>query len=341
MGVAVDRADDPFQADVENVGEIKSQDPSLDHRDNSSFVATADLLSRNMKVRWAKDGTILTEGSGNFDQAAWELRTPRVALYQSWTANIDAGWTQWVLDTYKVPHTMIHNGDLQKGGLRSRFDSIILSSQSTNSILHGLRDGEWSPGRLGRGEVIALQRSEYTGGIGVGGLAQLENFVREGGTLIAFDAAADLPVQLFPLPLRSLISSSAATLEEAAPTGYYSPGSILRITVDSTNPMAFGMPPDAFAFSSGGQAYDITLLPEYNRGEREVRSVAKYASKDLLASGWISGEKAVLGKHILVDARYGKGHVILFGFRPQFRGQSFGTFKFLLNAIYLGSARPL
>ncbi len=341
MGVTVDRADSPFQVNVENVEQIESQDLSMDHRDNSSFLATADLLSRNVKVRWTGDGTILTAASAAFGQAAWELRTPRVALYESWTANIDAGWTQWVLDTYRVPHTLIHNGDFQKGALRSRFDTIILSSESTNSILHGMRDGERNPGIAGRSEEMALQRPEYTGGIGVSGLAQLENFVREGGNLIAFDAAADLPVQLFPLPLRSLISSSTTPREDRASTAYYSPGSILRIAVDSSNPLAFGMPPEAFAFSSGGQAYDITLLPEYNHGEREIRSVAKYASKDLLASGWISGEKAVLGKDILVDARYGKGHVILFGFRPQFRGQSFGTFKFLLNAIYLGSARPL
>ena len=341
MGVVVDRADNPFPADVENVEEIKLQEPSLDHRDNSSFTATADLLSRKIKVRWAKDGTILTEGSANFDQAAWELRPPCVALYESWTANIDTGWTQWVLDTYKVKYTIIHNSDFQNASLRSRFDSIILSSESTSGILHGTRDGEWSAGRAGRGEETMLQRPEYTGGIGVAGLAQLEKFVKEGGSLIAFDAAADLPVHLFPLPVHSSISNSASRRDDSAPTGFYSPGSILRITVDRSNPLAFGMPQEAYAFSSGGRAYDITLLPQYNRGEREVRSVARYASKDLLASGWISGEHAVLGKHILVDARYGKGHVILFGFRPQFRGQAFGTFKFLLNAIYLGSALPL
>jgi hypothetical protein len=341
MGVTVDRADDSFPADVENAIEVKQQDPSLDHRDNSSFLATADLLANNSRVRWAKDGKILTESSGNFDKATWELNTPRVALYESWTANMDTGWTQWVLDTYKVPHTRIHNEDFQKGNLRSRFDTIIFASQSTNSILHGTRDGERLAGRAGRGEDAAQQRPEYTGGLGVAGLAQLETFVREGGSLIAFDTAADLPVQLFPLPLRSLITASTESREDAAPTGYYSPGSILRITVDTSNPLAFGMPQEAYAFSSGGQAYDITLLPEYNKGEREVRSVAKYASKDLLASGWISGERAVLGKHIMIDARHGKGHVILFGFRPQFRGQSFGTFKFLLNAIYLASARRL
>ena len=94
------------------------------------------------------------------------------------------------------------------------------------------------------------------------------------------------------------------------------------------------MPKDAFAFTTGGQAWDISLFKEFNAGEREVRSVARYAGSDLLASGWISGERAVLGKHILLEARHGKGRVILFGFRPQFRGQTSGTFKFILNAIY-------
>jgi hypothetical protein len=341
MGVSVDRADEPFKADLENITDVKPQDASMDHRDNSSFLATADLLARKAKVRWARDGRILTQGEGDFEKAKWELNTPRVALYEAWTANIDAGWTQWVLDTYKVPHTLIHNGDVQKGGLRERFDTIILPSQSTNSILHGIRNGERNVSRTGRGEDVALQRSEYTGGIGVNGLALLEGFVRKGGTLIALDAAADLPVHLFPLPVRALVSESPDSRNDAAPTGYYSPGSILRIDVDTTNPIAFGMPAKAFAFSSGGQAYDVTLLPEYNVGDRAVQSVAKYAAKDLLASGWISGQGTVLGKDILVDVRYGAGHVVLFGFRPQFRGQTFGTFKFLLNAIYLGSARPL
>ena len=47
------------------------------------------------------------------------------------------------------------------------------------------------------------------------------------------------------------------------------------------------------------------------------------------------------GNQALVEARYGKGRVVLFGVRPQFRGQSYGAFKFLLNAIYLTSAQPL
>jgi len=169
--------------------------------------------------------------------------------------------------------------------------------------------------------------------VGVPGLAALEEFVRQGGTLIAFDAAAELPVEYFPLPLRNAVRPGAG--------GFQCPGSLLRISVEAAHPLALGMPAQAIAFSTGGQAWDVTLLEEYNRGERETRVVARYAAEKLLASGWISGERQVSGKAALVEARYGRGRVVLFGFRPQFRGQPFGTFKFILNAVYLASARQL
>ena len=94
------------------------------------------------------------------------------------------------------------------------------------------------------------------------------------------------------------------------------------------------MPKDAYATTTGGQAFEITMLPAFNQGEREVQAVAWYAKKDLLASGWLTGERLVAGKAAVVDARLGKGHVVLYGFRPQFRGQSFGTFRLILNALY-------
>jgi hypothetical protein len=166
-------------------------------------------------------------------------------------------------------------------------------------------------------------------------LAALDEFVRGGGTLIALDAAAELPVQNFPVAVRNVLRGEGSA-------AFYCPGSLIRITVDTSNPIAYGMPKETYAFSTGGQAWEITLANEFNNGEREVRSIARYAEKNLLASGWLSGERAVLGRHIAVEARHGTGRVVLFGFRPQFRGQTFGTFKLLLNAIYLphGNRRP-
>jgi hypothetical protein len=238
---------------------------------------------------------------------------------------------------------MIHNKDFQEGGLKAKYDTIILASQSMTSIMNGIRSGE--RGRGGREDFQqGQQRPEYTGGIELEGLSQLHQFVLDGGTLIAFDAATELPVTMFPLPTRLLLKNQEeGPGREEAPsaTAYYCPGSVIRVTVDTTNPLAFGMPAEAYAYSQGGQAFEISLLDQFNNGDRETKAVASYAKKDLLASGWISGERVVLGRPILVDARHGKGHVVMFGFHPQFRGQTFGTFKFVLNAIYLGSARQL
>ncbi len=340
MGVQVERVDEPFQAELEEAADFALPAESLDPRQNASFRTVAELLERGARVLRASDGAFLVEGRAGAEalaKAAWELRRPRVALYEPWTANMDTGWTQWLLDYYKIPHTLLHNAEIRQGSLGERFDALILASQSAASILHGVRFAERpAPVREGAAapeEPRAVQRPEYTGGVGVRGLAALEEFVRQGGTLIAFDAAAELPVEYFPLPLRNAVRPGAG--------GFQCPGSLLRLNVETAHPLALGMPAQAIAFSTGGQAWEVTLPEEYNRGERETRVVARYAAEKLLASGWISGERQVLGKAALVEARYGRGRVVVFGFRPQFRGQPFGTFKFILNAVYLASARQL
>jgi hypothetical protein len=366
MGVQVDRIQDRFQADLAPMPELKSEGmfsgegpvAVLDHKENAAFFAVNFFLRRNEKVQIASSGEIVLnspylENRSQIEnlarqfgitvqlrakapaKIAYELKQPRVALYQPWVANSDEGWTGWLLDYYGIAYTSIHNDDIRKGELHRRVDTIILASQTASSILHGSRDGEYGTERPGEDKlhIVNVQRPEYTGGIEVEGLAHLDRFVRDGGTLIALDTATELPIEYFSLPVKNVAKSGGES--------FYSPGSLLRATVDTTDPLAFGMPKDAILFSSGGEAFEITLAKAYNKGDREIHPVASFATKDLLASGWVSGEKQVYGKHALVQARYGRGRVVLFGFRPQFRGQSYGAFKLLLNAIYLGSAQPL
>ena len=179
------------------------------------------------------------------------------------------------------------------------------------------------------GDTPAPQRPEFTGGIGLQGAAELDRFVQQGKTLVAMDDATDLPVSLFGLPVRPLVTAK----EDVSATSYYCPGSILRMSVETSHPIAAGTPSDIYGFVSGGQAWEVTLLPSENKGDREVRVVARYASKDLLASGWLSGERTIAGRPSLLEVRHGKGRIVLFGFRPQFRGQTWGTFGLLANAI--------
>ncbi|HYP05122.1 MAG TPA: M14 metallopeptidase family protein [Bryobacteraceae bacterium] len=285
MGVPYDRVDTAFQADLEAVA------PAI-------------------------------PASNPFSGRKW----PRIAIYEPSQPSMDTGWTQWVFDRFQIPYSVVRNPDIRKGDLGKRYDTVVLASQTTPSILHGYRAGE-SATRSGgtTGETAAPQRPEYTGGIGVTGLAALDDFVREGGRLVALDDATDLPVRMFGLPLRPLVSER----EDTSPTAYFCPGSILRLNVEGS---------EVFAFSTGGQAWDIALLPNADvKGEREVKVLARYAAKDVLASGWLTGERTIAGRAALVEARHGKGNVVLFGFRPQFRGQTWGTFGLFLDS--LGSSR--
>ncbi len=367
MGVAVDRIEDAFSADLAHAGEFTAEGIvkgsgrifTLDHRETAVFQAIPFFLGRQEKVRFTAGEAIVVDSAyvenpgraANFARqygvtvnlrdsvdakALYELRPPKLAVYESWQPNIDQGWTQFVLDRYQVPYTLLHNDDFRKGPLGPRFDTLILASQGTQSLLHGFRNGEYSQERAGEGgpRSIVVQRPEYTGGIGAAGVAELERFVSGGGTLIALDGATDLPVQFFPLPVRNVVRPGDSG-------GFYSPGSLLRMTANPANPLALGMPKEFIGFTTGGFAFDVDLAPGYDEGGQLVRSAARFAEKDLLASGWASGERAVAGRHALLEARHGKGRVILFGFRPQFRGQTLATFKLLLNAVYLGSAQPL
>jgi len=341
MGVDVIRLDEPLPAKLRVADDFGSTAPSRAHNDASFFQNMAGLLKAGKSLRWSSDGKLLVEGEAQLAEisgATYTIRSPRVAVYDSWLANIDAGWTDWLLDQERVPHTMLRNADIQKGHLNERFDSIVLPAQDAGAILHGARQGERNVGGRMDSTPNVQQRPEYTGGIELKGLVELAEFVRQGGWLVTFDQAGELPVSNFPLPVRLLVKAGGSE-ETVSAKAYFCPGSILRATVDTKSPIAFGMPQDSYVFSSGGQAYDSLLLPEYNKGEREVRTVARYAAANVLASGFLSGESTIAGRPLLVDVRYGKGHVVLFGFRPQFRGQTYGTFRLVLNSIYLASAQ--
>src|SRR5262249_53069070 len=122
MGVQVDRIDDPFEASLDADPDLRQVTPSLDHRDNSSFLSTIELLNQGAKVRWGADGEILVDGRSDksaFSKAAYELSKPRVALYEPYTANMDTGWTQWMLENFRVPYSMLHNQDFRANNLRS------------------------------------------------------------------------------------------------------------------------------------------------------------------------------------------------------------------------------
>ena len=227
----------------------------------------------------------------------------RIGIYKNSRAgNMDEGWTRFVFDTFNVPFQSVSETAIAEASPRAKFDVIVLPSEQ----IRATPDGE---------------APENPRGIGEPGYKNLARFVEDGGTLICFDGSCGQLIRQLKLPLRNV-------LEGVRSNDFYCPGSILRIDVDTSNPIARTMSKDTNAYFIGSSAFDVT-------DDGKVQVIARYAKEGILRSGWLRGEDKLKDKIALASLTMGKGRVVLFGFRPQHRGQTWGTFPFIWNAINL------
>jgi Zinc carboxypeptidase len=242
----------------------------------------------------------------------------RAGLYKSYAPSMDEGWTRWMLDQYRFPYKSVVDAEVRSGKLREKFDAIILPDQSSAAITNGLRAGS----EAGNSEEDQLGRypAEYAGGLGDAGIKALVEFVNEGGTLITFNNASNFPIEKMNAPVRNL-------LKGVSPREFYCPGSILRIELDEDSPISFPVGKDSVAWFEASPAFEAT-------DAERVRVIARYPEAETpLLSGWILGEQLLKGKAALVEVKMGKGRIVMFGFRPQYRGQSLATFPLVFNAL--------
>ncbi|MFL6230728.1 MAG: hypothetical protein ACJ741_18295, partial [Pyrinomonadaceae bacterium] len=258
-------------------------------------------------------GLTLKMGAGSPVANPLGQTSVRLALYKSWTGSMDEGWTRYVFDTFNVKYDSLLDREVRAGNLRARYDVIVLPSMRLREIVEGRAKG--------------TAPDELTGGITEAGVENLRRFVEEGGTLVCFDASTELAIKRFKLPLKNV-------LESVRSSEFYCPGSVLRLSVETSNPLARGLARDTDAYFINSSAFEVTTPPD---APSPVRVVARYAEQDTLRSGWLLGEKYVAGKIALAEVTLGRGRVVLFGFRPQHRGQTWGTLPFIWNAIARGA----
>jgi NAD(P)-dependent dehydrogenase (short-subunit alcohol dehydrogenase family) len=161
---------------------------------------------------------------------------------------------------------------------------------------------------------------ELTGGLGAKGAEALRAFARAGGTIIFLNRASEYANARFGLKAKNVVAG-------IPPQEFYSPGSLLNVKLDPRDPLTRGLPDDIAIWSEDS--------PVWSGESSASEAVARYAASDVLASGWLLGEKHIEGQTALIHARYGAGDLVLFGMRPQYRAQSYLTFKLFFNALLL------
>jgi hypothetical protein len=366
MGVRFDRVLDGFDGPLEKVAGLQKPAPGrvsgsgdgyvLGRATNDAFIAVNRLLAAGERVAWVTSGPaagaffvqagtatrarlekvaadlgVSFEGAGRPQGASIPLRRPRVALADQYGGSMPSGWTRWILEQYEFPFEVVYPQTLEAGNLAAKYDVILFPS--------GVGPAAAGGGRAGGPPDVPSEYRHMQGAYTVAATGPgLREFVDAGGTILAVGRSSMTLANLFQLPVSS-------HLTERTPDGstrplpaerYYVPGSVLRMTVDNTVPVAHGItnPVDVFFDNSPvfKLAPDATL--------KGVRPVAWFDTATPLRSGWAYGQAYLEGGVQVIEAAVGEGRVFLFAPEITFRAQPHGTFKFLFNGLYLSGSRP-
>ena len=359
MGVHTIEVANPFPADLEKLDRVdlpagrfetgKTRQYLMSSDSNNAFLAVNRMLKSGAAV--SRITAAVREGNREFPAGAFvipaadakqaaelgldvypsdrapaeavQLKSPRIGIYVSYEPSMDEGWTRWLLEQYEFPFQRLHDADLRAGGLNDKYDVIILPDQNVNAMVNGHPRRDAAPAaaaRFGGGPVP----DEFTGGMGAEGVRALRAFVMQGGTLVTLNGASNLASDRLSVGARNI-------LQGVASKDFYGPGSILRVNVDPSHPVAWGMDREAAIWFEQGPVFASSFD---NSGGGDVQVIASYPNGNPLMSGWLLGDNLLQGRSALVDAPLGQGHVVMFGFRPQYRGQSYGTFKMLFNSLF-------
>ncbi len=349
MGVNVDAVTDPLGTDaramltkldkvnlpaasVEGAGTVFA----LSHQTNASFEAVNAALREGATVQLAEEpvktangmerGAFLIGGIGRekvdelvkkYAVSATAVSAPahtlpikraRVGLYRPWAPSIDEGWTRWILENYGFEPASLYNADIRSAGLRDRYDVIVLPDMSSRQMMDGYG--------------IGIVPGQYAGGIGQDGLDNLREFTREGGTLVALNHTASALIPLLSLPVQNI-------LEGVKSDKFFCSGALLRVNKEHGElPANYGVADSPVVMFQSGPAFQPLA------GFRGA-VLARYSTQtNPLESGLLLHPEAIEGKAAAVELAYGRGHIVMYGFKPQFRGQSHATYKYLFNELY-------
>jgi hypothetical protein len=362
MGVRVDPLDEAVPADLQKLtGPVAATGRMakgafgyiMDGRLNDSFKAANLLLDKSVGLRrvdLAGEGVrpgdfLVATGSdailadvarqtgvdfgalkSEVRPANHEVKRLRIGMYQRYRGgNIDEGWTRFLLELFGFPYAVLMDAEIKKGTLNDKYDVIILPDDSTATIT-GERSA--AAGRAGGERAAGFGRSEestppeYRSGIGAEGTDALKVFVQKGGTLVTLGGATDFAIEKLALPIRNVLANKPAK-------EFFCPGSTLKVKIDNSNPLAYGMPAESLALFLYSPAFEI-MPTDFNEN---YQVIVRFADRDLLQSGWLVGEENLARKAGMVSAKVGEGKAILIGFRTQHRAQTHATFKLLFNAL--------
>ncbi|HEY3835653.1 MAG TPA: M14 metallopeptidase family protein [Bryobacteraceae bacterium] len=381
MNVQFDRIldgfDGPFEKLTEEVkpraGKITGPtNPSgylLSHRVNDSFILVNRLLKLGCEVYWLKS-SIAVGGKDAETGAVWvpstsaakaviekgarelgvdayavaqrpsgdalKLKPVRIGLADQYGGSMPSGWVRYIFEHFEFPYEVVFPKTLDDGNLSSHYDVLVFMDGAIRAPA-GMRRG--GGGGQPRAESIPEEDRAMLGRITTEKtIPQIRKFIEGGGDVVTVGGSTGL-AELMGLPLKSALTERAADgSEHTLPRDkFYVPGSVLRAAVDANSPLAYGYSGFVDVFFDNDPVFK--LLPDAQA--KGISSVAWFAGPAPLRSGWAWGQQYLDGGVAVAEAKVGEGKLFLLGPEVTFRAQPHGTYKFLFNGIYYGTAKPM
>ncbi len=336
MGVQFDRITDGFDGPFQRIpfGQLQPivppspKESRLDARSNASYPIVNDLLHEGKTVyRSNTNGDFYTSHPPH---NAVKIRAARIALWDAYGGSMSSGWIRWIMEQYHFPATVIYAKDIDSGDLRSKYDVIVFVGGAIPSTT---QTGESRFGREPNPDSIPAEYRSRLGRITAAkSIPELKKFLEAGGDIVTIGSSANLASQL-DLPVHDALVELVGGKERRLPNEkYYIPGSVLRVTLDTTVQSAWGMTSTADVYFDNSPVFNINPAA-YANGT--VRPIAWFANDHPLRSGWAWGQAYLRDGVAAFVATVGQGKLFVFGPEITFRAQTHGTFKLLFNQLYV------
>jgi hypothetical protein len=369
MGVQVFPASQKINVELEQLTEPPKSPGSitgsgkagwlLSHQFNDVFLAVNEILAKGGEVYWLKEafdneyghfapGAIWIPAertSGNQISAivkktglvfhaltkstnvpAFKLKKLRLGIYRRYKGgNMDEGWTRCLFDKWDFPYQRVDVDAIKNGDLK-KIDVFLIPHDSMTALMGDKKEKKSEEAEEEEYPEVFLP-PEYKKDLDDDSIKELKAFIRQGGTLVLMGNASLFAIDKLDVPITNVV-------QDLPSTEYFCPGSNLYAEMDITHPLAYGMPKKGLILNWGNPVFSIN--PSFLN--EQIAAPVIYPKKNILKSGWLLGEKYLAGKAAALDIQYGKGRIIMLGFRSQHRTQTHGTFKILFNALYYGAA---
>ena len=335
----------------------------IGHEANNSFILTNRLLAAGIKPEWisqsvrangetlgagaiwvpasAEATAIVREAVGplGIDAHAvarrpagdgMALRPVRVGLVDRYGGVMSSGWTRWLLEQYEFPFEVVYPKALDTEDLNAKYDVLVFTDTAAPTLSYaGYRNGgAWSQPAP---ETVPDEMRGWLGEVTAETtVPRIAEFARKGGTVVTIGNSNRL-AHLLGAPIEpALVNNENGRVTPLATTDFFLPGSVLSASVETTNPLAYGMPEQADVFFSNGQTFRVT-------GEG-AKTVVTFDSENPLRSGWAHHPERLKDTAAVVDVDLGEGKVFAYGAEVTQRAQPHGTFRLFFNGLLYGPA---